>query len=98
MTPYKETCNTRNKEEKEIIFMNIRKAFEDLSGSLSDRLHTIGVHKLEADGITTTYMDIQDTYGDHSSILSIRADEFMGSNGVGKLAFTLSFPYHTLTV
>ena len=73
--------------------MDIRKAFEDLSGSLSDRFHVIGVHKLEADGITTTYMDIQGTYGDHSSILSIRADEFMGSNGVRKLAFTLSFPY-----
>ena len=84
---------TSNKEEKEIIFMDIRKAFEDMSGSLSDRLHVIGIHKLESDDMTTTYMDIQGTYGDQSSILSIRADEFTGSNGVGKLAFTLSFPY-----
>lgn len=73
--------------------MDIRKAFEELSGSLSDRLHTIGIHKLEANDMTTTYMDIQGTYGDQSSILSIRADEFTGSNGARKLAFTLSFPH-----
>jgi hypothetical protein len=73
--------------------MNMQEKFKQLSERLSDKYHVIGVHELEKYEITTTYMDIQSTYGDHSSILSIRADEFMGSNGVGKLAFTLSFPY-----
>jgi hypothetical protein len=73
--------------------MNMQEKFKQLSEKLSEKYHVIGVHELGKDEITTTYMDIQGTYGDHSSILSIRADEFMGSNGVGKLAFTLSFPY-----
>lgn len=73
--------------------MNMQEKFKQLSEKLSEKYHVIGVHELGKDEITTTYMDIQGTYGDQSSILSIRADEFMGSKGVKKLAFTLSFPY-----